>query len=142
MRKPDSIIVHSDDIISIRMVKFCDKSICKALFLQILSDAWHFPIRMEKRKYTNSQKNLKKREKEKKKQQKKPANSVPRIQTGPKINQDLKSGSHPLTYYFHMKTKILADFQICISAPLKMMKNTFYFTLKVVFFLNIFKFLP
>ena len=23
-----------------------------------------------------------------------------------------------LTYYFHMKTKILADFQICISVPL------------------------
>ena len=23
------------------------------------------------------------------------------------------------TYYFHMKIKILADFQICISAPLK-----------------------
>ena len=23
------------------------------------------------------------------------------------------------TYYFHMRTKILADFQICISAPLK-----------------------
>ena len=22
------------------------------------------------------------------------------------------------TYYFHMKTKILADFQICISVPL------------------------
>ena len=61
MRKPDSIIAHSDDIISIRMVKFCDKSICKALFLQILSDAWHFPIRMEKRKYTNSQKKKKKK---------------------------------------------------------------------------------
>ena len=24
-----------------------------------------------------------------------------------------------LTYYFHMKTKILADFQISISVPLK-----------------------
>ena len=24
----------------------------------------------------------------------------------------------PSTYYFHMKTKILVDFQICISAPL------------------------
>ena len=23
------------------------------------------------------------------------------------------------TYYFHMKTKILADFQACISVPLK-----------------------
>ena len=23
------------------------------------------------------------------------------------------------TYYFHMKTKILADFQICISVPLR-----------------------
>ena len=23
------------------------------------------------------------------------------------------------TYYFHMKTKMLADFQICISVPLK-----------------------
>ena len=23
------------------------------------------------------------------------------------------------TYYFHMNTKILADFQICISVPLK-----------------------
>ena len=26
----------------------------------------------------------------------------------------------PSTYYFHMKTKILADFQICISVPLKL----------------------
>ena len=25
----------------------------------------------------------------------------------------------PSTYYFHMKTKILADFQICISVTLK-----------------------
>ena len=24
------------------------------------------------------------------------------------------------TYYFHMKAKILADFQICISVPLKL----------------------
>ena len=36
-----------------------------------------------------------------------------------------------LTYYFHMKTKILADFQICISVPirkrdqLKYLKNRF-----------------
>ena len=27
------------------------------------------------------------------------------------------------TYYFHVKTKILADFQICISAPLNTSKN-------------------
>ena len=27
------------------------------------------------------------------------------------------------TYYFHMKTKILADFQICISVPLKTRKT-------------------
>ena len=25
----------------------------------------------------------------------------------------------PLTHYFHMKMKILAEFQICISVPLK-----------------------
>ena len=31
-----------------------------------------------------------------------------------------------LTYYFHMKTKILADFQICISVPLKKEKRTNY----------------
>ena len=30
------------------------------------------------------------------------------------------------TYYFHMKTKILADFQICISVPLRS-QNTFFF---------------
>ena len=28
------------------------------------------------------------------------------------------------TYYFHMKTKILADFQICISVPLKFAQDT------------------
>ena len=28
------------------------------------------------------------------------------------------------TYYFHMKTKILADFQICISVPLTGLKIT------------------
>ena len=27
------------------------------------------------------------------------------------------------TYYFHMKTKILADFQICISVPLMKILN-------------------
>ena len=25
-----------------------------------------------------------------------------------------------LTYYFHIKTKVLADFQICISVPLRL----------------------
>ena len=28
-----------------------------------------------------------------------------------------------LTYYFHAKTKILADFQICISVPLKIIRQ-------------------
>ena len=70
------------------------------------------------------------------------------------------------TCYFQMKTKILADFQICISVPLtafdfkkvkgallglrqflatesslKMMKDAFYFTSKALFVLKIFKFL-
>ena len=27
-------------------------------------------------------------------------------------------------YYFHMKTKTLADFQICISVPLKILRTT------------------
>ena len=31
-----------------------------------------------------------------------------------------------LTYYFHMKTKISADFQICISVPLKKEKRMNY----------------
>ena len=39
-----------------------------------------------------------------------------------------------------MNTDIYGDFQICISVPLKMMKNTFYFTLKSLFLLKIFKF--
>ena len=38
------------------------------------------------------------------------------------------------TYYFHIKMKILADFQICISLPLiltnKYFKNCIYYTLK------------
>ena len=33
--------------------------------------------------------------------------------------EDVKSS----TYYFHMKTTILADFQICISVPLKQIAN-------------------
>ena len=32
---------------------------------------------------------------------------------------DVKSS----TYYFHMKTKILADFQICINFPLRYISN-------------------
>ena len=38
-------------------------------------------------------------------------------------------------YYFHMKTKILADFQICISVPLK------YPPFHGICFFNIFSFL-
>ena len=38
------------------------------------------------------------------------------------------------TYYFHIKMKILADFQICISLPLILtnnyFKNCIYYTLK------------
>ena len=56
INKLDSNKVHGDDMISIRMLKLCDKSICKPC-LQFLSVARHFLNRMEKRKCrTNSQK--------------------------------------------------------------------------------------
>ena len=33
------------------------------------------------------------------------------------------------THYFHMKTKILAEFQICINVPLKSSKSHFHLSL-------------
>ena len=33
----------------------------------------------------------------------------------------------PSTYYFHMRMKILADFQICINVPLKITVKGFIF---------------
>ena len=40
------------------------------------------------------------------------------------------------TYCFHMKTKILADFQICISVPLKIIKSNFLRFAPMEFILN------
>ena len=50
--KLDSDKSHGDDMISIRTVELCNKSICKPL--QILFNAKHFTIRMEKSKSTSS----------------------------------------------------------------------------------------
>ena len=36
------------------------------------------------------------------------------------------------TYYFHVKRKILTDFQICISVPSKIQKNTSTFLIKLL----------
>ena len=37
----------------------------------------------------------------------------------------------PSTYYFHVKTKILADFQICVSVPLPFTSKKFPDTFKL-----------
>ena len=36
----------------------------------------------------------------------------------------------PLTYYCHAKTKVLADFQICISIPLELKASFFHIHLQ------------
>ena len=50
--KLDSDKSHGDDMVSIRMFESSNKSICK--LLQILFNAKHFTIRMEKSKSTSS----------------------------------------------------------------------------------------
>ena len=51
-------------------------------------------------------------------------NEVATVMTSSKINKNISKRKSCfnlkfLTYYFHMKTKILADFQICICIPLR-----------------------
>ena len=55
--KPDSNKARGDDMISIRTLKLCDKSICKPLIIIFKSDARHFPIRMEKSKCRSDSQN-------------------------------------------------------------------------------------